>query len=350
MGELSSEYLSYKTVTKLAIEVPLEVATPIVSFCPRYLDIFDYSRYNKDMNTSIEPNLLRLSKIIHLQSLFTIADIFNYTPPIAHMFATCYIRQQHSYSYDTHRGQDCHSVFKVEKFYHQEFVCFMFTVKNLDRVHFKKSAFAINFPGVFYIVELNLDLFGQVNFIKAIINRSFLPERSSAFAPVFIRKFPSKRDAKFNYFRINYYMVTQIRLPYPYSTDCIDYSKQFGLKSSDNCFNLCLYNKTVARFDLVPFSTVNLDPVNLKHINYYHFQNMTFRSLYHSTEMECEEKCRRLDCNATYSVTQVISEPFEKYFRFSADTPRESSFLIVYSPQVDMNEFLVFLLSCMGSW
>lgn len=331
------------------MDVPENWKSPNASFCPRYLDVFDKKAY-KLKQTVVNFFTSRLSEsIIYQQTLYTVADIFKYTPPEEDVFLRCFVRNETTYNYVQREGKACYELFKVDKFYHQEFVCYRFSLINIASFDFKKSAYALNFPGVFYLVELNTKYFNDTNFLKAIVHRTSFPAKTSAFAPVFSRKHSSQSSANLNYFKLSYYSVTQERLEAPYKTQCTDYSKQ-GHISRRRCANDCVDKRTTEELDRVPFSTITTRPILLKHVSYRDIENRTFSLHYQQIESFCRKRCILVDCKEVYFVTQVSAEPYPHFFRFSVDAPREPSFIVTFLPKIDLNEFLVFVFSCFGTW
>lgn len=333
-----------------------------------------------------------------VQTLVTLEDIFNLSPPTNNLFNSCTIRMPNSYSFEEIKGNDCHSHFKIEKFYLQEFVCYRFefeTVRKLGKYRFRNLAYALAYPGMIYGVTFNISTFLKADYVKVIVNPvQIRPYRSAAFAPSFWRRYnPKKKTAKYNWFTITYGMLINKRLPAPFATSCVDYESR-GFIDANDCIRQCLINGTKSNFDLYPYSVLiqnsqenglqnqgksSLNPGSIKEkssknreknegtdgahlgmeklplalktivVHDLETNEAIGRTLY-NLEESCSQSCSWLDCEVEYSMTQVSKEPQMNIMSFQVDVPQKPTYRIHFHPKTRFIEYFIYVLSCFGTW
>src|SRR5579864_8963484 len=89
-------YLKYPTVTQVKLEFRDKLELPQLSVCARFLDLFDYDRYNQEHQ---ENQLIDFVKTNYKHSLIrslmmniTVDDIYDYTPGVDNIFKECITR------------------------------------------------------------------------------------------------------------------------------------------------------------------------------------------------------------------------------------------------------------------
>ena len=97
VNALATIYFKYDTSTELTIDTPSKLIVPDLTICIRYVDIFDFTKYNDGHNTSYEVNLVDNEVIDQLETLFRLDEIFNYTPAVDDMFSSCVVRRPGNY-------------------------------------------------------------------------------------------------------------------------------------------------------------------------------------------------------------------------------------------------------------
>lgn len=185
-------YFNYSVVPELLMSIPMKLKAPGVSMCIRYSDIFDTRRYAMDNNRTDVPDTSSLitEDIRKLESMVTIVDVFNYTPPINNFVNECRIREPGSYHSKNYFGKHCDDYFEIEKFYIGEFLCYRFSSKTtVDKTYyFRNLAYALTYPRMFYKIYFNISTLQSAHFMKIIVHENFeYPYRSTGFANSFFR-------------------------------------------------------------------------------------------------------------------------------------------------------------------
>ena len=378
----------------------------------RYVDIRNLEKILSNLSRNItfdDKDGFSDQDVRLVQTLVTLEDIFDLSPPTNDLFNSCTIRMPNSYSFQEIGGKDCHSHFKIGKFYLQEFVCYRFefeTVKKLDKYQFRNLAYALAYPGMFYGVAFNVSTFLKADYVKVIVNPvQIRPYRSAAFAPSFWRRYnPKRKTAKYNWFTITYGMLINKRLPPPFNTSCVDYQSR-GFIDANDCIRQCLIYRTKSNFNLYPYSVliqnfqqnglqnqgnsslnsspmkekssqnsspmkekssqnreknertdgIHLSmeklPLDLKTIVVHDLEtNETIGSTLYNLEESCSRSCSSLDCEVEYSMTQVSKEPQMDVMAFQVNTPQKPTYKIHFHPKTKFIEYFIYVLSCFGTW
>lgn len=334
---LANSYFEYNVLTALILETPLRQDVKSLSFCGYYPDLVKQRSNSKTQ------------KDYRVQSNLTLAQILERSPPVTQIFDKCYVRSGHSFVNKS--NLECTEFFIVEKFFHQSFVCYMFSTKSF-KPNFRTdtASFAINFPGAMYSIELDYKLFANVTQLKAILTSGRYPEQSSAFTPVITRSFDIDSNSfQDSMFRIRSYSVSNLRLPSPYVTKCRNYQAE-GYNQVRGCINSCLEKKTLQQLNRIHFSPISVKPVDVKPIGIADMANSTFRSILSVIDTLCEDKCSRQDCNQMYSVTMVEASPTEEKLILSAEVTRDVSYQLICRPYLKLNDFVLYVSSCFGTW
>ena len=353
VSELARKYFQYTTESSLVIRSPLKVKPPSFSFCPRYVDVFDYHAFNIGRNYSFRPDMLSLRQINQFQTMVTVGDIFKFTPSIEYVLASCFMRKPDSYAYDRAYGAECGRYFKVTKYYLQEFICYSFQLKSRVEFIVRKTAFALNLVNTFYIIELNLTSFDNTGFFKAIAHTDGRPVDSHRFGPVLTRRYDWTNDSdKINWFRIDSYSVSQHKLPPPFDNMCRVYKKTSRHVSASFCLRDCVIDAVRQKLDRIPFMDIVTNESNFdyKPISNDDLTNLTFDRSLNEIDEICRSHCSQPDCEHYHTVTQAYGLPYPVFFRFSIDASREPSFDLFYYATFEFNDFMVMLFSCASTW
>ncbi|KAI1278695.1 hypothetical protein HDE_14227 [Halotydeus destructor] len=349
---LGASYFSYNTVTKLDAELANEIRAPSLTVCPIYLDVLDVERYNRDHGRQLLVKSSSPKDIFGEEHQLTVKEIFDYTPDISSAISYCVIRRPSTYGFRPLEAAECHRQFAVIKFYLQQFICYKFTyVGSNDTYNYRQPAYALTYPSLIFLIELNQEQFDHFQWFKVIVNRAeTLPEMSAAVAPLVTRFYDKDtNESMFNMFSMTYFSIDYLRLPKPYSTNCRDYSAE-GYRNQRHCFSACVANRTLELFDKLPFTAIMAEPLNKRHISELDLKSANFSEALTRIDLKCSDNCYMKDCNSGYTLSQVETAKFKGSTWFVLNVPRQPSLMITHSPKVSFDEFLVFVLSCTGSW
>lgn len=356
---LTDIYFAYETTSEVILHLPAILVAPDLSICLRYIDIFDYERYNRNANKSLFKDAYPDNV---MKSMFTLDEISDYTPSVSDFLDECKIRLPHSFEMRYTKRAGCNEFFKVTKFYLQEYMCYW-----VGLVHGKDSpkeyysydqdlvATSLFLPTVFYQLVLRTKFISLTQHLKAILHLyPNYPTVSCAYAPVINRRASTDNKSEpVNSFRLTYSSVDITSLPAPYPTACLDY-RSLGTKISDrnHCFNHCLSNRTYYDLNRRPFSAIGIKPRPEKHLNAVDFSNSSVSEIYRKIIHRCFVICRSVDCSIKYTITTAALETrsFESSLKFSVELPRESFYSIVVFPKLPLSQFILFILSSLSTW
>ena len=119
ISSISKIYFKYETSTELKLSIPGELPAPDLSVCFRYSDIFNVSRFNVNRTGDKLSESQNEDAIKQIQSVVTIADIFEYTPPTDLVIVKCRVRLPDEYRYREFNVSQCRESFKIYNFYVQ---------------------------------------------------------------------------------------------------------------------------------------------------------------------------------------------------------------------------------------
>ena len=362
--QISELYFNYDVATSLQLEVPYELRRVDQSTCFRYVEIFDFARFERDKGPNVFQGLNmstidtnRIEDVQEIQDKLTLQDLFTYTPFSNDVFDECVMRNARYYSYHRDYGRNCSRMFTVSRFFLQEFICYTFNVVNDSVLHvFRNPAYAQTYPNTIFLVKLNSTAFQKADEMKLIVHEAnTLPIRSSAFAPTTYREFdPKTNESQFNWFDLTYNFIIHHRMAPPYKTQCRDYNTTEGVRSAFACFNLCVIRRVTEQFGKVPFSSLikyDREILKYKPISPYDVANFTFSEELRQTEIGCIRHCSQEDCEEIYAVTSASPQPdADSKVVVVVNTARQPSFIITFRAQLQMIEFIVQLFSIVSTW
>lgn len=188
--EILDMYFTYPMITELTVSMPDKLPVPDLSLCVRYVDIFEFERYERENRIKLRIGSEQNSDLPVLKRTFqkvTIKDIFDYTPQEEKLINWCLIHDPASYKAFFISKEECRPKFNISKYYVREFVCFrLHMVEHEDKeFDFKNIACSLLAQGLYYFVKLNgLEKAKRIQMIVSENIVDIYPETSSAYAPV----------------------------------------------------------------------------------------------------------------------------------------------------------------------
>ena len=357
---ISTFYFEYSTATDILIALPDQIDIPDFSLCLRYSDVIDTDAIQavNSINLNLTEDADTDADIQAIQRSVTINQIFEYTPNIDTLWARCLSRKIQDYEIIQTNGTECNEVFRVRKFYTQEYMCYNFHQIKSEHAQyrFKNIAFSLSYPRVFYGIVLKSNgTLSYADFSKAVIHDSRgLPVDSVALTPGFYREWDKETQrGLFSKFQAIYYLLKKFLLPPPYVSNCRDYDGD-NLSNGKNCADLCVNMSTVKLFNKVPFSTLQVYPIKLKHVNTEDIANETFSEIVEEIVKNCSRACAQPDCKDSYTFSQILkeegSEGNDTELEYMIEAPSRPSFIVTHRPLMPFADYLVYVLSCFGTW
>lgn len=321
------------------------------------MDLFNYTAIAIDRHVKVG----KLDSLDQMQAFldscnYTIRDILEYTPtePEQNIIHGCGLRLASSYTFETYSNSSkCRQLFEIEQYYHQEYVCYTFCLKDSSAIyHYRNLGYALDYPNTWYYIDLDIDTFKLARYFKAIIHEKELkPFESSSLATITSRFVNNvTNEAIFNCFRLTYTYYSKRRLPAPYGTNCVDYSNiNSAHKDQAECQADCRIKASLIAFNQYPFSEAYYDKLNKSHIQSHQLRDVNLSKQLNKIERGCSRVCG-LDCEWTRFISYVTSEPYHGVIRFMMNVPRDLAIEVQSKPFLDFAEFVVYVLSTFGTW
>lgn len=340
--EVCNEYFKYKTFTSTKMTIPTDLSTPALSVChiyPLIVNKTDYLKYGfpKDGGYS------------DIHGKLTIKSIFDLTADGYDTIQTCARRRDGMWIFDWGGDMNhCTAEIVVTKYYMQEFICYMYSFRNMTTLNVRKLAHALNYQNTAYILILH-DIPASPTVYTFAHPATELPLLSRNFGKQIDRQItlsgnhrPNKVFVTFRENKIN-------RLPSPYVTKCTSDDK----KAKEKCTRLCLIEgmKVINRF---PHTEMTTEPVDLRHVTFEDLHTKNTYDTINSVHRQCNAKCHRDSCHSYFTTTNVHlhSEPdgLTHRLEFRVLIPDSPLIEITYKASVSLLDFLVYMCSSFGMW
>lgn len=339
-------YFEYQTRTSIEFTVPVNMSLPSLSICFRYVDVLNrtnHERYGLNPH-SPRPGFFADWNETHV---LTVGQIFELTRPEEDIIEYCYRRSPDMLKFDRLTNKECNREVNTTKFYMQEYMCYMFSVKSVKNVALFDVAHSVQFP---------LAAFGFV--LKDVPNvlSMYVIVHTSDALPYFSRNFGKQVNRKFangimepNNIFVNYRYHEVHRLPPPYDSMCTMERSQ----EVNTCVRNCSIERTkgINRF---PFSEMTTNKsTDVKHVNIEDLKNNRTRNLVREINDICNSRCTRLYCHLYYITTNLYSyseQQFKDQLSFRVMIPDTASTNIQFLASWSLLDFFVYMCSSFGLW
>ena len=353
--EISIDYFSYKTTSKVFLYTDKKHSNPAVVFCARYTDILNRSRHQE---YGIHPfRSDRKSIWGDDMSKLTVKEIFDLTPDPKQVIHGCQYRH-HDYDLTTYNSvSSCNKLFRIQKYHEGRFICYQFrTTKQKDEFDCAAIARSFHSPREMYSITLK-PLFLQSNLVQLI---TFIPHADPKDLPLVSRRYYSfhvrwigqndYNNSKANYFIISGDTYSLWKQRKPYDTQCMDFDA--------NMTGTILFCQTQCNIEafkhhnLLPPNEINLHPSPLKHMSFTTMRNLSLIQDIKERKENCSKKCNVIPCREWYSVTVSQSMPLflNNSISMSSDCSNRPITSLHFIPRINLDEYLIFLGSCLGTW
>lgn len=283
----------------------------------------------------------------------TLGDIFNKTPPSQDLISSCVNRIPRSYEIMKGDEAKCKQIFSIVKFYTLEFICYRFDyLYSNESFDYGRLSNSVAWSKTIYQLGLSKVLNSYLKILWAAHIDTDLPLYSLQYAPNYDRE---SKEILYRY-TLNFVNLITIRLPAPYAGRCLDYKTNpvNGKKSQNECYNDCVTQSVVEKFKMIPFSSLYTEKseyINLRPLTYSDAVNVTMNASLHDIENSCHKECSHEDCQELVTFTRVAAEPnHDGRIEFALNGPIEPSFTVENKPQLTIIEYVVYILSSVGTW
>lgn len=106
----------------------------------------------------------------------------------------------------------------------------------------------------------------------------------------------------------------------------------------------------MAHLNLVHFSSIVLEEYDTRHVTTEDMKNETISRKLLQIEKECKKRCPRRACHAHYTITKLIVNHLEDFHGINVELPQDPFISVKHRPSLLFAEFLVYIMSCFGTW
>ncbi|KAI1304142.1 hypothetical protein HDE_01916 [Halotydeus destructor] len=332
------------------MHISRESHSPDLHICPATSQVFNRTAYNQVAEKQLG-KLEAASEVLRFQSMMTVGQLLEYSPSADDVINKCFVRRPEKLAFFYLEREECRKAFQVKKYYTLEYICYNIALVPLDGEPLYNNYrlnLAINYPGVYY--ELTLDDRWQQslnNFRVLSIQRQHGDE-SLSVAPILSRGL-GNGSALYDFFRVSNYKIHYHRLPPPYDTKCHNYTAE-GVHSATDCENRCMNKRSLSQVNLFWYGSRAYYPLDQRPLSSKDFLNETLAKIVNDISSHCQRACSQAECHVTWAITRVRNERQQIGITFSAVAPKRPSFYIFHEAQQTFESYVIFAMSCIGSW
>ena len=340
---ITTEYFSYLTTSSIETITVESTRAPGISLCVPFREMINIDLLGKGFAQNGLKN--DTTNEFNIESLLTLAEIFKYTPEVP--LSGCRIRWPRKFHVETYNASHCNHWFTRKKLVSEEYVCYKYQLFDDGLYDFKTTAKAFNYQGLTYQIIIDRQHFERASFILPRLHDNALV---GSISKMYSRTYISILTG-LNFGRISDATYKTSLLPSPYVTHCVKQYQQICLKScsirlSLNAFNKLPYSEIYTQDDIEEFSFDKklISPWFLKSDD----NSMKFRNISKTCEDQCPRSCEQ-EFRITYIITVAKLDHIDG-FSFRVDLTQWPVTHIRHSPNMDFNEYIIYIMSCMGAW
>ena len=356
---VSHNYFMYITQTNIEMEMPLKITVPSLSSCWLIPTIFNQTRLELSTGRTFrgwsEPGFSWFDNESEDKNELTVSDIFDYTPNPEEIFdatsPACSIRIKDQFVVKHLMKPVCMKITLIEKYIQKHYMCYkMKSIRPNESLQAYEYAVSPSFVGMIFKVHLNREIFKESNVFSAFVHNNVSSDYyDSLFASEHFRPPPENRSVwneKFVNVRVSFQEVMIKRLPPPYNTMCEDYRQFYTnteLKMS------LLNNRTMDRLNRVTTFMQLWEPLNYPMVSPSNFRDKVFLKEFNQIIKNQTDEYGRPAC---YFSLLISSSGYHEGPKLSISVywPRDPRIEILYQPEQEMNEFLIYVCSVIGIW
>jgi hypothetical protein len=348
---MAKHYFSYKTTSKINLEMDDKFRAPEIAFCVNYTHIL--KTYKNLIYVPKTDDFLMKRQLNDTLEHLTVREVFDRTPANTSILKECERRAHHEDLVGntvTEDGPKCYDTFKVNKVMIQRKVCYIISPHGeAGRQKYRTSDLiqALITPGKYYQVILT-DAFSDTSWVQVIAYYGEYPYHSRHFA-IGHERFREGGLPIDNHYKLSfkYYEITL--LPSPYDTNCTYNPRTFEAKCKTDCLTRGL--KTVNRVPSTEYVTepVDMIPVTPDDTD---FQINSVRARYITAlHTQCNDKCRQRRCHFDFTITNSKSRVTTgRNIVLMPVTTHAPTVYVSAIESITLAEFVLYIFSMFGIW
>lgn len=280
--------------------------------------------------------------------------MFEMTPAAQEALIACFTRMPGGYLYVNYSKLMCDLIFGITKYFTQEYMCYHVGFNSTEGYDFNQLSQADKFRGVAYDVFFNKSFFNHATHILNIVHtHSGLPTRSRYYVPEKRRRH-GKRFSNEVFYKYTYNIFKYELLPDPYETAC---GTNDGL-TDVQCQRKCLNDAVTKHYGKLPMTWLIKEhdtvDANMKLLTSEALEgNDTMVNTFLSLHTECAVKCPKIKCKFNRYNTELLdTAEIENSVAIGirVSLPQSPTISVKYFPVLQVEDYLIFLMSCKGTW
>ena len=353
---LSYAYLMYETSSSLQLELSDKIVDnngennkiPSLAICSRYTDIMNLTALGKKVGQHLERSNEE-ADIERIESLVSIADIFEFTPNVSAAMHACFYRSKDGMQLNLEYQPQCSTEFTIKKFYVFEHVCYTFKLDKKQEYPLSDLPKALTYPN-FLLGIILTSKFKGMNLMILSIHYGEYPDISIAGGHRFHRLEDFKAMIpRYESIGVMYQRIGSSLLPAPYDTRC---NHDF-FSCTDSCWNL-FQNQTLKK---IRYDGIIRAPNSMRHITRTDLMDAEIRQLLSQRSDYCQEKCSTR-CTYNYAITNPqfytpanLSHKYSNMrFQVYIQNQELPAVRVVAYPSFDFMAYIIFIGSGIGTW
>lgn len=374
--DVCERYFTYGTVSRIIMQLPLNIDMPGASVCFRIEKILNRDDIFKNRKIRVPEAKKNWTAYYLEMNKLSVAEIFEYTPQTKNVLSKtttgCMVRYPGNFAinYPYAMGSDCYRILLIQKYMQRQFMCYKFSVqmekiidkefnmaskdrnknmvpdkrrKNASTLLIDESSLTPNLPGLIYNIWLDNALFGEVTLYSSFAHgHDTCPLFDSIFASSYDNSHSS--NTTMPDFHITPRSVTISRLPRPYDTECTDYAP---FRSRYEKILSSVRKESEQSLKLIPTFSHVYERHKYPYLSPYHVRNSTIaaqlKGIINSFHIEDPE------CFIKYFVTDMKTI-LSTNVKVSLIWPQDVSLSIDYQADKVLIDLVIYISSCVGLW
>lgn len=346
INNVSDRYFQYRTGTTVAVDVPTDINFPSLSTCWHMIDILNLSAVNDDYGVKLErwnQNGFSWNDFYLRTNHFKVHDWFKFTPQVDEIVKSCRIRFPRKYVTTPLNHSDCMKYFNIKKYLWSEYMCYQFDPLILDVIEVHEYTMSPSFNGLIYSLSFDTKYFGAAKHISQAVH---IPTSSFMLDSVLSKS----RETQFDGYpssEISYREFNRIKMGPPYQPKCNPNNDQYGTEKEMQFHEI--NRQAMLKYGIItPFVRFYNSSSDLFVPSYLDFRNETFVRILNNLLDRVPQP--EAVCKFKFLVTWIIPYSDSKEFFASIFWPASETLLIVYVPDQDLIDYIVYVCSCIGIW
>ena len=352
--QISRQYFKFQTRIDSKITLIESISNVSIHSCHCFWEVIDLTKWNRYKNQNLKWPL-KPKEIDDMFEEITFGEMLDWTPPIENVISNCFLRKPGNYLSDSdfteYNQSDCNRFFNVKKYFHREFICYMFQLTqaatggkaySIDKVLFTK-----NEQSCMFAIEMNDTSFHHsdylITFAQAEDTNLLFSSGMTEYTKRYV-KYPTIP----NKIKINYQTLKTSMQPAPYDTNCRDFGSETHTHRYLECLNHQINRSTSHMLLTYPIFNATFEKIAVPAT-----KNPKVLQAYAKAEIDCQRIIGPHYDPCIFSTT--VSYPTTVSFASLHPIvellwPRTIQISVSFEPLMVFLDFFIYIFSSSGTW